>query len=349
MSTASPPVPPAGPRKILAITLGLTALLTVLLIAFALPASNSGANNVPIGVVGPTAISEKLAAGDEFDVTIYTDAEAAREAILDRDVYGAVVVGQDGSVNALVATAASPAASTLVEQLADGVAQQTSDGAVASATVTDVRAFPEDDPSGAGLAAGALPMALGGWIGAMVIMILIKSPARQAVAASTFAVCGGLGLTAVLQFVIGTVDGNYLLTALAAMLGISATAFLALGLRSAFGGPGLAVAAVLLIFLGNPLSGLSSAPELLPAPWGALGQLLPPGATGAMIRSVALFDGAHVWHSLFALAFWLVLGVTLFTYATFRDQARARRAATASPDPAQAALGLDHAKDAAVS
>lgn len=130
-------------------------------------------------------------------------------------------------------------------------------------------------------------MALGGWIGAMVVMLLIKTHGREASAAAVFAVTGGLVLTAVLQYGIGTLDGNYLLTALGAMLGIAATAFVALGLRSAFGGAGLGVAAVILILLGNPLSGLASAPELLPAPWGALGQLLPPGATGSLIRNLA--------------------------------------------------------------
>lgn len=347
MNAATPSVPTAGPRTIVTIILGLTALLAVMLIAFALPAATSGANHVPLGVVGSNPVASTLGEGDDFDVTTYADAAAAREAILGRDIYGAIVVARDGTVDALVATAASPTVATLVEQVADGVAQRTTGGA-ASATVTDVRAFPADDPRGAGLAAGALPTALGGWIGAMVIMLVLRSHGQQAIAAAAFAVVGGLGLTAVLQFVVGTVDGNYFLTSLAAMLGIAATAFLALGLRSAFGGAGLGVAAVLLIFLGNPLSGLSSAPELLPAPWGALGQLLPPGATGSMIRSIALFDGAHVWHPALVLAFWFVLGATLFAYASVRDRKRAHRQAASQGPAAAATPALDGTAPATV-
>lgn len=38
----------------------------------------------------------------------------------------------------------------------------------------DIKAFPKDDSKGTGLAAGALPIALGGWIGAVAIGKLIK-------------------------------------------------------------------------------------------------------------------------------------------------------------------------------
>jgi hypothetical protein len=49
-----------------------------------------------------------------------------------------------------------------------------------------------------------------------------------------------------------------------------------------------------MVLVGNPLSGISSAPERLPEPAGALGPLLPPGAGGSLLRSTAFFDGAGV-------------------------------------------------------
>ena len=48
-----------------------------------------------------------------------------------------------------------------------------------------------------------------------------------------------------------------------------------------------------MIFLGNPFSGVTSAPELLPAPADWLGRLLPPGAGGTLLRSTAYFDGTR--------------------------------------------------------
>jgi hypothetical protein len=316
---ASQAHPVASPRKIALVVGGLTALLAVLMLAFALPATRTGAHGVPLGVVGPPALVTQVEQQvDGFDVTGYADAGSARVAILDRNIYGALVLNDDGSVDVLVATAASSSAATAVEQVGTGVAEASG----ATSTVTDLRAFPDDDPRGAGLAAGALPMALGGWIGAIVIMMLIHTPGRRVAAGLAFAVVGGLGLTATLQFVVGTLDGNYLLTSLGAMLGIAATAMAVLGLRTLLGVAGLGVAAVLLILLGNPLSGLASAPELLPTPWGAIGQLLPPGATGSLIRSLAFFDGNGSLQPLLVLVSWLVGGAVLFGVAVRRERSR---------------------------
>lgn len=47
------------------------------------------------------------------------------------------------------------------------------------------------------------------------------------------------------------------------------------GLAALIGKPGIGVGALTMILLGNPFSGVASAPELLPAPVGALGQWLP--------------------------------------------------------------------------
>ncbi|HEV8165543.1 MAG TPA: hypothetical protein VGR74_14040, partial [Actinomycetota bacterium] len=77
-------------------------------------------------------------------------------------------------------------------------------------------------------------------------------------------------------------------------------------------GAGGVVLAVLAVFLlGNPLSGLTSAPELLPQPWGVVGQFLPPGAGGSLLRSVAFFDGAGAAVPALVLAAWAGVGLLL--------------------------------------
>jgi hypothetical protein len=75
------------------------------------------------------------------------------------------------------------------------------------------------------------------------------------------------------------------------------------------------------LLLGNPLSGLTSAPELLPAGWGALGQMLPPGAAGTALRSTAYFDGAGATTSLWVLTAWFVVGVALMLLPVRRRRA----------------------------
>jgi len=63
------------------------------------------------------------------------------------------------------------------------------------------------------------------------------------------------------------------------------------------------------------VSGLTSAPELLPQPWGAVGQLLPPGATGTLLRSVAFFDGAGGAVAAWVLGAWAAGGLLLAAIA----------------------------------
>jgi hypothetical protein len=103
------------------------------------------------------------------------------------------------------------------------------------------------------------------------------------------------------------------------------------GLGALFGRAGAALGALLMVLVGNPLSGISSAPELLPEPAGALGQLLPPGAGGTLLRGTAFFDGAGAAAPLAVLAAWATLGLAALWLAS----ARRRR-----PVPA-AAPGVD--------
>lgn len=60
-----------------------------------------------------------------------------------------------------------------------------------------------------------------------------------------------------------------------------------LGLVRWIGAAGIGVTALVMILLGSPLSGVQTAPEMVPAGWGALGQLLPPGANQSDLCGVA--------------------------------------------------------------
>lgn len=324
----TPPSPQASARSwttVVVAVVGTCLALAVLVIAFALPAAHSGPHGVPIGIVGTQAQTDAFSAkAAGFSVHRYRSQSDARAAILHRDIYGAIALDSPAQIDVLVATAASPPAAALVQ----AIGQQMSAAAHLPAHLDDVRAFPGRDPKGTGLAAGALPLALGGWIGAMVIMLLVPSPSGRIGGAVGFAVLGGFTVVATLQYVIGTFDGNFWLTSLAGMFGIAATCFIVLGLRELLGGPGLGVAAVLLVLLGNGLSGLASGPEFLPRPWGSIGQLLPPGATGTLMRDVTFFDGHGAAKSVITLTGYLIAGIALYAIALLR----ARRAGTVDVD-----------------
>ena len=97
------------------------------------------------------------------------------------------------------------------------------------------------------------------------------------------------------------------------MWGLATLFVFAIGLRIAafqviFGVAGTAIGWILFLVIGNPASGGSSAPELLPGFWRTLSQLLPPGAGVTSLRDVVYFNGHGSSHALIVLAVYAVLG-----------------------------------------
>lgn len=145
----------------------------------------------------------------------------------------------------------------------------------------------------------------------VLVQLFPRSIVKRVLGAGGVAVVAGFALTAILQFGTNSLDGNYLLTALALTLGMSAISLPILGLESLLGMKGFALGAVTMMFIGNPLSGMATTAAWLPAGWGALGQLLPPGAAGASVRSTAFFDGHGAATPLLVLACWIAVGIAL--------------------------------------
>ena len=99
-----------------------------------------------------------------------------------------------------------------------------------------------------------------------------------------------------------------------------AAGLLMLGLGSMFGRVGLALGALTALLLGNPLSGLTSAPEMLPVGWGQVGQWLPQGANATLLRSTAFFDGAGGALPIVVLTCWSLIGVALIVAAALQQR-----------------------------
>jgi hypothetical protein len=108
-------------------------------------------------------------------------------------------------------------------------------------------------------------------------------------------------------------------------LGVLAMALFILGLGSLFGRAGLIGGAVVAMLLGNPLSGLNSAPEMLPIGWGQLGQWLPQGANATLLRSTAFFDGAGGTLPTVVLICWSLLGLALIVASALTIERRGTR------------------------
>jgi len=319
---ASPVHEPPAAIRATGIVVVLTVVLAIVAIAFALPAARSKPHDVPIGAAGPQAASGQVAdileqhAPGAFAITYYPGEAALRDAIRNRDVYGGISFGPDGR-KLLIATGASPMVAQMLTQLGSGIAQQ---AGVPLAT-EDLAPPTADDPRGAGLAGSALPITLAGMLPAIALVLLLRREVWTRFAAVVvFAGVAGWTVAALLRYVFGSIDQNFWGVTGGLTLGVLAAGLFMLGLGSLFGRVGLAVGALLALLLGNPLSGLNSAPEMLPNGWGMLGQWLPQGANATLLRSTAFFDGAGATTAIVALTCWALAGAALIVVAALRQQ-----------------------------
>jgi hypothetical protein len=142
-------------------------------------------------------------------------------------------------------------------------------------------------------------------------------------------VLGGLVAAAIVQSWLDVVGGSWAANAAALGLTILAIASIVAGLKAWFGEPGAIAGALTLILIGNPFSGVGSAPELLPEPVGGIGQLMPPGAGGNLLRSTGFFDGAAAGGYVLVLSVWALAGVALLLTAGVRGRRTAHAAVRA--------------------
>jgi hypothetical protein len=301
---------------------GLVLLVALVFVAFALPGARTAPRHVPVGVAGPAsavAQVEQALAGAEpgaFDVTAYGDGDALRRAVRGRDVYGGFVLGPQGATT-VVASGGGP----VVAQALTGIGQQLAARQGAQAAVEDLAPLPAADPRGLGLAGTSLPLAIAGLVPALLLIRRFPGrPVLRVTAALAFAVLAGFALASILQFWFGSIDGALVHVGLGLSLGIGAISLLLLGLESLFGMAGYGLGAAVVMLLGNPLSGLTSAPEFLPSGWGALGRLLPPGAVATVLRSDAYFDGAGANRSVLVLSCWVAFGLVLAAVGALRGR-----------------------------
>jgi hypothetical protein len=280
----------------------------------------------------------------------------ALEGIRERELYGAILLSDPTSGEApevLIATAASPVAAqglrgvaaalqaqidsavqaALTEQLtAIATALQSGQipqlppgagapGAAPVVTVTDVVPLAEGDQTGAGLAASAFPLVLGGLAGGILLSLLVQGVVRRLIGLAVYGLASGVLIVLVMQTWFGILQGPWLINVAAVGLAVSATAALVVGLNAVMGHPGIAVAAVITMLIANPIAGAAAPPQFLPEPWGAIGQWFVPGASATLLRSVGYFPEAATLAQWLTLSAWLVGGVLLALVGSRRDAA----------------------------
>ena len=181
-------------------------------------------------------------------------------------MYGAFVATPSGP-KVLTASAASPAVAQLLTHAASETRAATED-------------VVEAGPHATALGSSVLPLVIAGILTGIAGALLSSSALGRAGRVLLASVLTGVLAALIVQSWLEVVGGDWV--ANAAVLGLTVLAIGAAlaGLYAVIGKAGLLIGALLMIFVGNPFSAVGSAPELLPQPVGAIGQLMPPGAGG---------------------------------------------------------------------
>jgi hypothetical protein len=182
-------------------------------------------------------------------------------------------------------------------------------------------------PHGAALGSSVLPLMLVGIVTGVLAALSAPGLVRRAGLLLGGSLLAGLSGALVVQSWLDVVRGDWLANAGVLALTVLAIAATVTGLYAVLGERGALLGALTMVLVGNPFSGVGSAPELLPEPVGGVGQLMPPGAGGNLLRSTGFFDGAAAGGHVAVLATWALAGLALLIVADRQSE----RASSTNP------------------
>jgi hypothetical protein len=306
-AAATRPTPRLTEARLLVVALGVVLLVQALFVTSYVGALHSPQpHNVPFGVTG----SPKLAAvvGTKFSLRTktYADESAARRAIDERNIYGALITDPSGTT-LLIAPAASngvaTALTTAFTKVAAAVGQKL--------TVVEVHPLGSGDRVGIVPFLVAMALVIGGYLSATMATTLGRTATRRrrALALAGVAVIGALLTDLIAGPLLGGIpSGHFLeLWGVFAFL-MLAVAFAAAALQTVFGAIGTLIVIVVFVIFGAPSAGGSLARPFLPGFWSTIGPFLPPGAGTTAVRNTLYFGGNGITQALLVLAAYLVAG-----------------------------------------
>ena len=284
---------------------------------------------------------------ETFELKQATSREDAEQQIKQRETYGAIVFTEGAAPEVLTAPAANAAATQMLngvatqlnaqiqqkalaaktEALTQAVQAGGEQGAQAAAQLEQMKAeaeqasamtvkttavvpLSESDSSGSGIAISAFPLVIGGILGGSFSALRVNGTWRRFVTATLYAVIGGALTALILNVWFGLIPGDFATLWAAFSATYLATASFIVGV-SALSSPlaGLGLGAVITMFIGNPISGASMPSVFLPGAWGAIGQMMVPGASSTLLRSVAYFPEAATSGQWLVLGSWIAFGL----------------------------------------
>ena len=284
---------------------------------------------------------------ETFELKQASSREEAEQQIKQRETYGAIIFTEGAAPEVLTAPAANAAATQMLnnvatqlnaqiqqkalaaktEALTQAVQAGGEQGAQAAAQLEQMKAqaeqasamevkttvvvpLSEGDSSGSGIAISAFPLVIGGILGGALSLTLVNGTWRRFVTATLYAVIAGALTALILNVWFGLIPGDF--ATLWAAFGATylATASFMIGLGALLvPAAGLGLGSVVTMFIGNPISGATMPSIFLPGAWGQIGQMMVPGASSTLLRSIAYFPEAATSGQWLVLGSWIAFGL----------------------------------------
>lgn len=284
---------------------------------------------------------------ETFELKQAASREDAENQIKQRETYGAIVFTEGAAPEVLTAPAANAAVTQMLNGVATQLNAQIQHQALAAKTqaltqaieaggeqgaqaaaqleqmkaeaekasamavkTTAVVPLNESDSSGSSIAVAAFPLVIGGILGGSFSALRVNGTWRRFVTATLYAVIGGALTALILNIWFGLIPGDFATLWAAFSATYLATASFIVGV-SALTVPivGLGVGAVITMFIGNPIAGASMPSVFLPGAWGAIGQMMVPGASSTLLRSIAYFPEVATSGQWLVLGSWIAFGL----------------------------------------
>lgn len=284
---------------------------------------------------------------ETFELKQASSREEAEQQIRQRETYGAIIFTEGAAPEVLTAPAANAAATQMLngvatqlnaqiqqkaltaktEALTQAVQAGGEQGAQAAAQLEQMKAqaeqasamtvkatavvpLSESDSSGTGLTIAAFPLVIGGILGGVLSLNLIKGTWRRFATATLYAVIAGALTALILSTWFGFIPGDFATLWAAFAATYLATASFMIGMGALLvPAAGLGLGVVVTMFIGNPISGASMPSVFLPGAWGAIGQMMVPGASSTLLRSIAYFPEVATSGQWLVLGSWIAFGL----------------------------------------
>ena len=284
---------------------------------------------------------------ETFDLKQASSREEAEQQIKQRETYGAIIFTEGAAPEVLTAPAANTAATQMLNGVATQLNAQIQQKALAAKTealtqavqtggeqgaqaaaqleqmkvqaeqasamavkTTVVVPLSENDSSGSGIAISAFPLVIGGILGGSFSVLRVNGTWRRFATATLYSVIGGALTALILSTWFGFIPGDFATLWAAFAATYLATASFMIGMGALLvPSAGLGLSAVVTMFIGNPISGASMPSVFLPGAWGQIGQMLVPGASSTLLRSIAYFPEVATNDQWLVLGSWIAFGL----------------------------------------